>query len=890
MRILGPVLAVIVCSLPMAIRAEPGVIRLQRREPDYVFRFRPDYRVEGQRPFALALRGGSAKGLAHLGVFQGLDEENLTADAIVGTSAGSLMGSLYASGFSADGIARIFKSRDFGLAFDDRRREAGWSLSEDEVAHATPYRLRLKDGKPDLIPGKTTSRKVRANLMPMLGRASWLAAGDFDRLRVPFRAVASDLTAGTGKVFSGGSLVDVVMASMCLPGVFEPVEIDGHQYMDGGPFENLPVQTARREFPGMIQVGVAIGRPWDQGPKDNIVSLLDAALDLAMAQTEARSEASADLIIRPGIGPANDFDFHRQVDALVREGRGAFDAQRVALEDLLYGPGGRAQAASSCRLEAPDVPGAQAWFAALVPPGPVAFRDLYRALRRAHRDLPVSGAEVRLPTDPGGEAALVLSPARIVTKLEIDLPAEWPSDASRSIQEDLARRYGLAVGRRFHEGAWNQFIEELLVEGILNQVPILDVRGSGFSAEGTLRLRLREMHIDRIHAVDPSLQGDFDRLLANLKDGPIRTDALAEDLSRATSRLGLSTLRPEIRQQDGVLALELESVKAPSVELAPHLAYESTWGAHVALDAACSNVFGTGSRLLFHGAVNDLRARLQGQWLDLLRPLPGVELGVGGSYGKQWFDADRYVPVEKLTEGRFWGRAQTRFGRQDRGLLQLDLGQERGFARVAGGDLPWNRAEYGRLALEWDSLDAHTLPTEGTMIRSAFTRAFRAERGPLYTAEYFRARRLWPGGDSIRTPGLDLDLEVAAQQDAPRERWYIVGGPDSLIGTPSASFLTPNFGIVRIGFPFTLATLFGVAVQGVPRFDVGRFAADSGHLDDGMHATGCGLVLRGVVRSFYVELAGGRVRVRDTETNEVDHVRHFSFLIGTRPFDLWKDR
>src|SRR5208283_750768 len=102
-----------------------GVIRLQKRDPDYEFRFRPEYRLEGQKGLALALRGGSAKGLAHIGVFQGLDEENLPVDAIVGTSAGSLMGSLYASGFSAEGIARIFKTRDFGLVLDDRQRESG---------------------------------------------------------------------------------------------------------------------------------------------------------------------------------------------------------------------------------------------------------------------------------------------------------------------------------------------------------------------------------------------------------------------------------------------------------------------------------------------------------------------------------------------------------------------------------------------------------------------------------------------------------------------------------------------------------------------------------------------------------------------------------------------
>ena len=148
---LACLLGVLVPAIPLfgqTTTPAPSVIRIQRYEPDYRFRFQTDYRIRGQNPLALALRGGSAKGLAHLGVLQGLDDENLGADAIVGTSAGSLIGSLYASGFSANGIARIFKSRDFGLAFDDRQRSIGWSLSEDEIAHSTPTGLSLEMESP----------------------------------------------------------------------------------------------------------------------------------------------------------------------------------------------------------------------------------------------------------------------------------------------------------------------------------------------------------------------------------------------------------------------------------------------------------------------------------------------------------------------------------------------------------------------------------------------------------------------------------------------------------------------------------------------------------------------------------------------------------------------
>lgn len=867
----------------------PKILRLHRYEPDYRFRFHADYRVEGQKPFALSLRGGSAKGLSHLGVLQGMDEECLGPDAIVGTSAGSLMGSLYGSGFSADGIARIFKSQDFGMAFDDRSREMGWSLSEDEIAHSTPYKLEFRDGKLDLIPGRTASRNVRAALLPMLGRASWLSEGDFDHLRVPLRIVATDLTAGCGKVFAGGSLVDSVMASMCLPGLFEPVEIQGHQYVDGGPFENLPIMTARKEFPDMVHVGVAIGRPWNSAPKNSLLKLLDASLDMAMAQTEIRSTAMADLIIRPEMGSASEFDFHRQVDALMKEGRKAFDAQRHVLESLVYGQQIDEIAASDLRLDATDVPGAGEWLQEMNLPRPVTFRGLYRTLRKAYRDLPISNAEVRLPTEPGAEATLVLLPSPIVTRLDMDLPPKWPPEARHALESRLANVYGIEQQRNFHEGAWNRAIEDLLVEAILAKVPILDVQGSGLRSDGVLCLRIREPYVEGIQSRDEALQEQLGQLFARLQRMPVRTDLLTQGLARAESRLGLSSVKPNLTQQDGNLVLDIDSTKAARIELSPHFAYESSWGPHVALDANLRNFLGTGSRFLFHGAVNDLQSNLQGQVLNISGHWPRLEFGLGVSETKHWFDDSLYVPVDKLVQRKFWVRTQARFGAEERGLLQFDVGQLRGFSRESGEDGPENQAGFGRLALEWDSFEAHTIPTAGLLIRSSFTRAFRSDSGPTFSEGYFRTRRLWRISQSDRLPGLDLDLEIAGNEGAPKERWYIFGGPDSFIGTPSASLLAPNFGIARVGFPFTLTTVFGVAVQTAPRIDFGRFVMDLHRPGESTHAMGAGLIFRAVIRSFYVELSGGTTRVK-AETGKVSHTHHVGFLIGTRPYDLWKER
>ena len=866
------------------------VLRLQRYEPDYRFRFQTEYRVEGQKPLALALRGGSAKGLAHLGVLQGFDDENLGIDAVVGTSAGSLMGSLYASGFSASGIARIFKSRDFGLAFDERQRSLGWSLSEDEIAHSTPYRLVIRDGKPDLVPGKATSRHVRAALLPMLGRASWLAEEDFDRLRMPLRVVASDLTAGTGKVFSDGPLVDVVMASMCIPGIFEPVVIQGHQYVDGGPFENLPVMASRREFPDMIQVGVAIGRPWDATLKTNLPRLLDASLDMAMAQTEARSLAGADLVIRPGTGDADEFDFYHQVDRLVSEGRKAFEDQRARLEELVYGPDSGRTAATGIRLEAEDVPEAAGWLQDLHLPRVLTLRDCYRLLRKAYRDLSISDAEVRLPSRAEDEALVVLRPAPMITRVELDLPGDWPQEARAYIAGMLASGYGLAPRRRFSEGAWRRAIEDLLVDAILKQVPILDVQGSGLGPGGVLRLRVREPRVEEIRSHDQAVRAFLSQLFTRIKDQPVRTDVLTEGLARAESRLNLSDLKPSFVQQGASLALDVEASRPPRLELAPHIAYENDWGPHLA--PGCQP-----AQCPWHGFALPVpwRARQpadQPGWAaaQRLRALAARGVRPGRLGGQALVRQPRSGPGRQTGPAEVLGPGPGPVQCPGEGLLQFDAGQMRGSTRKTGVEGPEHRAEYGRAALEWDSFDAHTLPTEGALVRASFTRAFRSEAGPTFSTGYLRLRRLWRNNGSGRLPGLDLDLEAAGQQDAPEERWSVAGGPDFIIGTPSASLLAPNFRVLRVGFPFSMTTLFGVAVQAVPRIDLGQISEDFHHFDDGRRVLGGGVILRAVVMSFYVELTGGLVRIQDPRTDTISRNKHINFLIGTRPFDLWKER
>jgi hypothetical protein len=264
---------------------------------------------------------------------------------------------------------------------------------------------------------------------------------------------------------------------------------------------------------------------------------------------------------------------------------------------------------------------------------------------------------------------------------------------------------------------------------------------------------------------------------------------------------------------------------------------------------------------------------------------------LAGSVLHQWFRDPSAAPVDKIVQENFGLRIQERFGMEDRGLLQVDLGQAHGLVREQADESLEHKASWFKAGFEWDSFDYHTLPTDGFLTRISVSRAFQAQTGPTYSEAYLRLRRLWPHLGPANSPlGLDLDSEFAVQEHAPQERWFIAGGSDSLIGTRSAGYLAPNMGILRVGFPFTAATFLGVAIQAVPRLDYARISADYRDLYKGQETLGYGLVLRGALRSLYLELAGGKTLTHDQLTGNTIRESHLGFLIGTRPFDVWKGR
>lgn len=175
----------------------------------------------------LALSGGGAKGFAHIGAFKLLEECNLKPDIIAGTSAGALMGALFADGYSADEIKELFTGREFSEFAQIQLPKAG------------------------LFDSKRFKYFLRRHLR----------AKTFEELSIPLIVIATDLDHGESHEFKSGSLVEAITASCSVPIIFSPVMIGGVHYVDGGLFRNFPVSVIRKDCDTVIGVNVSPQMP-----------------------------------------------------------------------------------------------------------------------------------------------------------------------------------------------------------------------------------------------------------------------------------------------------------------------------------------------------------------------------------------------------------------------------------------------------------------------------------------------------------------------------------------------------------------------------------------------------------------------------------------------------
>lgn len=227
----------------------------------------------GSCSVGLVLSGGGAKGIAHIGVIQALEDNNIPIDYITGTSMGAIVGGLYASGYTPDEMMELLLSKDF----------ARWSTGKiDEKLtyyfykkEPTPAMLNVSiptrgnSGSKSILPASLISPlPMNFAFMELFAAHTAQSGGNFDNLFVPFRCVTSDVYRKRKIVCRSGSLGNAIRASMSFPVVFHPIEMDSVPVFDGGIYDNFPVDVMRHDFAPDIMIGVDVSSP-DPKPQDS---------------------------------------------------------------------------------------------------------------------------------------------------------------------------------------------------------------------------------------------------------------------------------------------------------------------------------------------------------------------------------------------------------------------------------------------------------------------------------------------------------------------------------------------------------------------------------------------------------------------------------------------
>lgn len=287
----------------------------------------------------LVLSGGGALGLAHVGVLRVLEEMRIPVDYIAGTSMGSIVGAAYASGMTPDEMERRLRSIDWERVFRDAppRSEQSVLRKQLDAAGLWEFEFGVSRGLPFLPQGAIAGQQLLATLRSFVQEPP---GGDFDRLPIPFRAVATDLETGEMVVFSKGDLARSMRASMSVPGIISPEEIDGRILLDGGLVRNVPVDVVRA-MGAEIVIVVNLGSPLLK--RDGLGSVLGVSVQMIRiltTQNVRRSLAeitSHDVLIEPDLGSFSAVSFH-QAREIIPRGEVAARNQMAALSRLALAP------------------------------------------------------------------------------------------------------------------------------------------------------------------------------------------------------------------------------------------------------------------------------------------------------------------------------------------------------------------------------------------------------------------------------------------------------------------------------------------------------------------------------------------------------------------------
>ncbi len=277
----------------------------------------------------LVLSGGGARGLSHVGVLKVLERARIPIDVIAGTSMGAIVGGLYASGMSAEVLESELLKVNWEAVFASRvdRQHLSQRRKEEDFEISPVLEFGMRNGEVRVPLGALSGRGLEGLLRRYTLPSRWVR--DFDSLRIPFRAVATDMETGLPVVLRDGDLALALRSSMSVPGVFAPTEVNGRILGDGGLVNNLPVDVARAMGAEVVIV-VNIGTPLSGREALGSLGGLTGQMINILTEQNVRQSLSGlkpqDVLITPQLGKLTAGDFVKTRELIELGEQGALPA------------------------------------------------------------------------------------------------------------------------------------------------------------------------------------------------------------------------------------------------------------------------------------------------------------------------------------------------------------------------------------------------------------------------------------------------------------------------------------------------------------------------------------------------------------------------------------
>ncbi|KAF0149917.1 MAG: Patatin [Ignavibacteria bacterium] len=278
----------------------------------------------------LALSGGGARGIAHIGVIIALEEEGIPIDYIAGTSMGSIVGGLYAAGYNGKDQKNIVHQIDWESIFNENPEPGFELISKRYGMMESIVTLRFKFWDVYIPFGLMNGQRINDELFKYTAQANYAAKSNFDSLSIPYRSVVVDISTGEVVAIDKGNLAQSIRGSMAIPFLFYPAKINDRYMVDGGVLNVIPTDVVKNMGADII-IGVDLEGLFPLGKEPtNLMEIADHTIDIMIRELKQKNIALADVLIEPQLGQHSSTDYSK-FDSLIEKG---YRAAKDKMEEI----------------------------------------------------------------------------------------------------------------------------------------------------------------------------------------------------------------------------------------------------------------------------------------------------------------------------------------------------------------------------------------------------------------------------------------------------------------------------------------------------------------------------------------------------------------------------